>query len=58
MLIKQILLLIGALIDTYFYANKLMFSYLSILKALLPILELHRSIWFLYFIDLKIWHTG
>lgn len=32
MQIKQIVLLIGALIDTYFYANKRLFSYLSMLR--------------------------
>lgn len=48
MLIKQIVLLTGALFDTYFYANKLIFSYLSVLKAL----GLSRYLWFLHLIDL------
>lgn len=52
MQIKQIVLLIGALIDTYFYANKHLFSYLSILR-LLPTLELNGCIWYRYLIDLE-----
>lgn len=47
MLIKQIVLLTGALFDTHFYANKLI-SYISILKALC----LSRYIWFVDLIDL------
>lgn len=48
MLIKQIVLLTGALFDTYFYANKLI-SYISILKALC----LGGYIWFLNLIYLE-----
>lgn len=48
MLIRQIVLLTGALFDTYFYANKLIFSYLSVLEAL----GLCRYICFLHLIDL------
>lgn len=60
MLIKQIVCLIGALIDTHFYANKIIFSYLSILKAL----ELNRCLWYLCLRDLhctknrKNWHKS
>lgn len=48
MLIKQVVLLTGVLFDTYFYANKLIFSYLSTLKALC----LSRYMWALYLMDL------